>query len=115
MKPNYIIFEETKNGVLSEMIFLSQINKSIIEFLDKRKIERVYEKTKINEKSELEVDEAIYFAPQRFFLHFLYTNFSESSDGYYTLTIYYKPNQLNELRIFIRQLFKQFNNETINN
>jgi len=115
MKPDYIKNEEIKVGVLSEMVFNFRINESIFNFLDEKKIERVYEKIGINEKNEIEINNLVYLTIQHFFFSFNVVRLPYDNDTFCNLTIYYKPNQLNELRIFIRQLFKQFNNETTNN
>ncbi len=114
MKPDYIKNEETKVGILSEMVFNFKINESIFNFLDEKKIERVYEKIGVNDRNEIEINHLVYLTIQHFFLFFKVVR-SPYDETFCDLTIYYKPNQLNELRIFIRQLFKQFNNETINN
>lgn len=114
MKPDYIRNEETKLGVFSEMVFNFKISEKIFNFLDGKKIERVYENVGINDRNEIEINNIIYLPIQNFFLFFNVVRL-HNEDTFCNLTIYYKPNQLNELRIFIRQLFKQFNNETTNN
>jgi uncharacterized protein YdeI (YjbR/CyaY-like superfamily) len=101
--PRYIKSIEDKNGILSIMT-LNSIQDKVIEFLDK-KITRVWERGVFNTSNQIIWEEVIYKTNQGFFIYV-----KKNDDNIITLTIYYKSEQLNELKIFINQTNKQLRN-----
>jgi hypothetical protein len=101
--PRYIKSIEDKNGILSIMT-LNSIQDKVIEFLDK-KITRVWERGVFNISNQIIWEEVIYKTNQGFFIYV-----KKNDDNIITLTIYYKSEQLNELKIFINQTNKQLRN-----
>jgi uncharacterized protein YdeI (YjbR/CyaY-like superfamily) len=101
--PRYIKIFEDKNGILSIMT-LNSIQDKVIEFLDK-KITRVWERGMFNTSNQIIWEEVIYKTNQGFFIYV-----KKNDDNIITLTIYYKSEQLNELKIFINQTNKQLRN-----
>jgi uncharacterized protein YdeI (YjbR/CyaY-like superfamily) len=101
--PRYIKSIEDKNGILSIMT-LNSIQDKVIEFLDK-KITRVWERGVFNTSNQIIWEEVIYKTNQGFFMYV-----KKNDDNIITLTIYYKSEQLNELKIFINQTNKQLRN-----
>lgn len=111
MRHIYIEDLEKKDGVLSKMEF-HPFNSDVSKFLDEKNIQRVYENSKILITGDAKWVEIIYKTHQPFYLHL--KNFSENEPNW-ILDIYYKPEQLNELLVFIRQVLKQLRDATINN
>jgi hypothetical protein len=110
-KPLFIEKLEDSEGIFSIMnfhIFRSEIYK----LFDEKKIPKVFEKSYIHLDGDAQWGELIYKTPQSFYLHII--NDREDKTSWY-LTIYYKPENLNELIIFIRQVLKQLRDDTINN
>jgi len=106
-KPKFIKKIEKNDGVFSSMI----IGRQPIEFKDfiGKKLEISYEETYLDGKSEVRWKEIIYKTAQSFYIYL-----SFNGDGW-TIMIYYKPNQFNELKLFLIQLLKQFKNAATNN
>ncbi len=81
------------------------------KFLDGRALTTVFTDGWMDfETGELETRSQIYLTKQSFYLYL----FKDSVDKK-TLVIYYKEEQLNELKLFIRQLLKTYKNGTVNN
>lgn len=106
-KPDYIRDFEAKNGILSFLEVLVNAS-TFVNFLREKKLKIVNEKIKMNHEDKLMNLETIFETKQNFLIHYN----SELSD---CLGIYYKPEQHNELIIFIKQLKKQFKDGTIDN
>jgi hypothetical protein len=106
--PKYIEKFEEKNGVLSIMK-IDSIKEGVIEFLDKKTI-RVWENGSFDVSAKIFWEEVIYKTNQGFFMYVKKTSIDN-----FNLTIYYKSEQLNELKIFINQTNKQLRNGTIDN
>jgi hypothetical protein len=106
--PKYIEKIEDKDGVLSIMK-IDSIKDGVIEFLDK-KTTRVWENGSVDILGKIMWEEVIYKTNQGFFMCV-----KKIDEDNITLTIYYKSEQLNELKIFINQTNKQLRNGTIDN
>jgi hypothetical protein len=102
-KPKYIKELEKTVGVFSVMdfhVFRTQIS----DYFDEKKIEKVFEKSEILMDGSAKWIEMVYKTVQPFYLYV--RNESDDLPEWY-ITIYYKPEQLNELIVFIRQVLKQ--------
>jgi hypothetical protein len=106
--PKYIEKFEEKNGVLSIMK-IDQVKIGVIEFLDKKTL-RVWENGSLVVSGKIVWEEVIYKTNQAFFMYV-----RKSTVDNFILTIYYKSEQLNELKIFINQINKQLRNGAIDN
>lgn len=84
----------------------------VFRFFDDKKIPKVFERSYIHLDGSAEWMELIYKTQQSFYL---YLRNESVSDTNWDLTIYYKPENLNELIIFIRQVLKQLRDDTVNN
>ena len=107
-KPEYI--EKLEDGKLFSSVELN-VPEEFQSFLDGRSLTTVhtdswidYETAKFNTRSK------IYSTKQPFYLY-LFKNDIQGK----TLVIYYKEEQINELKLFIAQLLKTFKNGTTNN
>lgn len=110
MKPEYIYEVEKTEGVLSVMNF-HVFRTEVYRFFEEKKITKVYERSHVNLDGNAVWDEIIY-KTEPFFLHI--ENKSQDIPEWY-ITIYYKPEKLNEVIIFIRQSLKQLRYGTTNN
>lgn len=104
--PKYIEKVEDKNGTLSIMR-MDLVKDGVIDFLDK-KISRVWENGLFDSSGKIIWEEVIYKTNQGFFMYV-----KKNFEGNFNLTIYYKSEQLNELKIFINQTNKQLRNGAI--
>jgi hypothetical protein len=109
--PKLINALEKVGGVFSETNY-GLCNGNLAEYLNGKKLERVFEKGDLNQRGKLSFDEIIYKSRQDFYL---YIKLVPGIDEVWSLTIYYKPEQQNELVLFITQLLKPFINATNNN
>lgn len=106
-KPEYILSIEKKDDLIFSIMDI-EIPENFDNFIKERKMLLVFSESSSDiETSEITYQNKIYQTQQQFFLYLSLT------DG--MMSIYYKEQQLNELTLFIRQLFKQFKNATINN
>lgn len=81
------------------------------KFLDGRALTTVFSDSWMEfEIGEVKTRSKIYLTKQSFYLYLLKADVNNK-----TLVIYYKEEQLNELKIFIKQLLKTYKNGTINN
>lgn len=108
MKPDYIQKLESIQGVFSELS-LKSISSNLIKFLDEKKLKRVYENSILVEKDHIEWHDIIYMTSHPFYL---YVNVETTN--VHKMTVYYQPEQFNELIIFIRIMLKQFENARTN-
>lgn len=109
--PKYIESLEETEGVFSIMKF-HHFKTDIFKFFDDKKIPKVFERSYIHLDGSAEWMELIYKTQQSFYL---YLNNKSEVETNWELIIYYKPENLNELIIFIRQVLKQLRDDTINN
>lgn len=110
-KPEYISKLEI-GGTVFSIMNLDIFDGNLHKFLEDKKLTRVFEKSKMMLNGDLIWNEIIYKTKQPFYLHILNETITENR---WELQIYYKPEQLNELIIFIRQVIKQFRDATTNN
>lgn len=106
-KPRFILELEKNKNVFSSLNVGLQPT-GFKDFIGK-KLEIVYEETHLNDNFEIGWDNIIYKTAQPFYI---YLSFNENG---WNIVIYYKPNQFNELKLFLIQLLKQFKNATNNN
>ncbi len=108
-KPKYIKKLEKNGEVLSIMNFHT-FNDEMYKLFEEKKIPRVFEKSIIRQDGKAIWDQMIYKTNQNFYLHVINT---QETDKWW-LCIYYRPEQFNELIIFIRSVLKQLRDATIN-
>ena len=107
-KPNYIEKIEESDGIMS-LMEIHSIREDIVDFFDK-KLTRVWERGFSDKNNKIFWEDVIYKTNQKFFIHVS----TPILMGAPSMTIYYKSEQLNELKIFINQLNKQIRNGTTN-
>ena len=112
-KPEYIQKLESKDDIFSVML-CHELKGDFLKFLSEKKLDRVYEKSSINESGILRFEEVIFKSQQNFYLS-LEIRVIPQTDTISKLTIYYKVEQYNELYLFLSQLLKQYKNATTNN
>ena len=112
-KPEYIQKLESKDDIFSVML-CHELKGDFLKFLSEKKLDRVYEKSSINESGILRFEEVIFKSQQNFYLS-LEIRVIPQTDTISKLTIYYKVEQYNELYLFLSQLLKQYRNATTNN
>jgi hypothetical protein len=107
-KPEYIIgIEDGKPFSTLEL----EVPEDFPKFLDGRAFTTVFTDSWMEfETGEFKTRSKIYLTKQAFYLYLL-----KGSIDSKTLVIYYKEEQLNELKLFIKQLLKTYKNGTINN
>lgn len=110
-KHEFITTLENTEGVFSIMDF-HLFDGDLFKFLEDKKMSRVFEKSKVMLEGDVIWVEVLYKTKQSFYLHLENKTIGSPRWG---LRIYYKPEQLNELVIFIKQVLKQFRDATINN
>lgn len=99
-----------KNGDFMSVMTFHHFRTDIFKYFDEKKLERVYEKSHIHLDGDAIWSELIYKTNQSFYL-FL-ENKSDDSP-IWNLTIFYKPNQFDELVFFIRQVLRQLRDESL--
>jgi hypothetical protein len=109
-KPEYIKNLESKENFFSVMN-CHQLKGEFLNFLNDKKLTRVYEKSLMNEGGFLKFEEVIFKSQQNFYL-FVEIREIPQSDTISKLTIYYKVEQYTELFMFLSQLLKQYKNAT---
>ena len=106
--PKHILAIEEQLGINLSTMFVS-MPQEFDEFIKDKKMTFVYSESNANlDDGKISFKSKTYKTQQQFYLYLL---FNDDNIG---LTIYFKQDQLNELTIFIRQLFKQFKNATTN-
>ena len=108
-KNSYIIRLEQTEGVFSVMKF-HKFQNNLIKFLDDKKMQRVYEVGNVPANGKASWEQVIFETKQKFYLDVNYFK----TDEEYGLTIYYKPEQFQELIYFTTQLLKPFKDATNN-
>jgi len=105
--PHYI--KNVEKHVLSTLN-LSFLRNGVEEFLDGKTFTIVWSEGDIDvQTGKIKFSKKIYETKQGFYLYLLLNQEIPS------MVVYYKQEQINELKIFISQLLKQFNNDkTIN-
>ena len=109
MKPDYIKYLEQNDGIYSELDFPT-LEYDLVGYLDQKKLKRVYESAGLGEKDKIIWYDIIFITTHPFYLYV-----KPIANNTSTLTIYYKPEQLNELIVFIRIMLKQIDNAANNN
>jgi len=107
-KPEYIVKKENESEIFSVVKFEYFDGKSS-DFFKNKKFKIVYLESMTDNVSILKHQKIIYETEQKFYL---YVENGDSQDVWF-LTIYYQPEQLNELRFFINQLNKQYEKNKI--
>lgn len=102
-KPKYIEKLEEQTEIFSIVKFNYFDGKSS-DFFKNKKFKIVYLESIPDEASILKHKKIIYETEQKFYLC---VENGDSSDVWF-LTIYYQPDQLNELKFFVSQLNKQY-------
>lgn len=109
--PSYIEKLSETEGVFSVVTF-HDFNVDIFKNLQEKKFERVYERSHIYIDGNARWVEIVYKTKQSFYL-FLENNSTDKP--HWNLTIFYKPNQFEELVFFIGQVLKQIRDQSIDN
>lgn len=113
-KPEYIL--KLENEFYSSII-CNQMNGDLLKFLGKRKLTKVYEFSQLNKEDVIQTEQVVFKSQQGFYLFVeddRYWNEENNLKLRFKLTIYYKIDQENELKLFLPQLLKQFKNDTTN-
>lgn len=106
-KPEYIIGIEDGNPFSTLEL---EVPDDFPKFLDSRAFTTVYSDSWMEFKTgEIKVKNKIYLTKQSFYLYLFKSAMDDKS-----LVIYYREEQLNELKLFIGQLLKTYKNGTIN-
>lgn len=105
-KPDYIQLLEKKDGKIFSSMTV-QITEGLDSFLKDKKLVLRYSESFFSTDTDIRYNNKIYQTQQGFFL---YLSLVDN-----VMVIYYSEEQLNELTLFIRQLFKQLKNATNNN
>jgi len=108
-KPEYIKKIEENEGIFSEMDF-HRYTSNLIKYLDDKKLTRVYERGLVSSSGKASWAEVIFQSKQKFYL--LVECIQVNKEDEYSLTIYYKPEQFQELLFFTTQLLKPFKDGT---
>ena len=103
MKPNYLQTIE-QGFVFSQIEFIEPLK--IYDFWKTKKVSKVYENSFVSNDS-IFIKEVLYKTAQDFYIHL-----QNKSHDEFLMTIYYKIEQENELKLFIKNLFKQIQNAT---
>ena len=106
-KPEFISKLETENGIFSQLNF--QTLEKVYNFWETKKVSKVYQVSDATEKG-MSPKEVIYKSAQEFFISIY--NLQEDE---WMMTIYYKVEQENELKLFTKNLIKQIKDATTNN
>jgi hypothetical protein len=107
-KPEYIQRVEEGNPLST---FELNVPDDFPKFLDGRAFTTVFSDTWMEfDTGEIKVRSKIYLTKQSFYLYLFKSDIDNKS-----LVIYYKEEQLNELKLFIGQLLKTYKNGTVNN
>jgi type IV secretory pathway VirB9-like protein len=109
--PKYIDKLSETEGIFSVVTF-HDFRTDVFKFLQEKKFERVYEKSHIHIDGNAKWGEIIYKTKQPFYL-FLENNSDDTV--IWNLTIFYKPEQFNELVFFIGQVLRQLRDESLDN
>lgn len=111
-KPNFISQLENNEGVFSLLDF-HKYPDNLIKYLDEKKLKRVYERGVVSNRGKAKWEEVIFETAQKFY--FQVNTIDVNGEDEYGLTIYYKPEQFNELIFLTTQLLKPFKDGTANN
>ena len=103
MKLEVIKKIEENEGVLSSMM-MGTFDKDLEKYFKDKKVEIIYSEI-INKGGVLKWWEVIYETAQKFYIHISH---NKSDVDKWSMNIYYKSEQLNELIIYTNQLLKQF-------
>lgn len=111
-KHEFILDLESKEGVFSLLKF-HRYTDNLIKYLDENKMSRVFESGVVSNKGKAKWNEVIFKTAQSFYLHVRTVDVNGEDE--YELTIYYKPQQLNELLLVTTKLLKPFKDAADNN
>jgi hypothetical protein len=104
-KPEYILLREKKDGVVFSSMTV-EVPKEFDRFIKDKNFTLRCSESSYSPETDILYKNKVYQTKQGFFL---YLSLTEE-----TMVIYYGEDQLNELTLFIRQLFKQLKNATNN-
>ena len=105
IKPEYILLREKKDGVVFSSMTV-EVPEDFDRFMKDRNFVLRCSESSYSPETDIEYKNKVYQTKQGFFL---YLSLTEGM-----MVIYYGEDQLNELTLFIRQLFKQLKNATNN-
>ena len=108
LKPEYIVKLESNGDIFSEILFPD--TKGLHGFFKSKKIVKIYEKSIILLDGNLHPKNILYKTSQGFFI-----NLNDLENDNWSMTIYYKSEQENEMLLFSKNLLKQLKNATTNN
>lgn len=106
-KPEIILSLESDGSFYSELIFAPL--KELYDFWKTKKVIKVWEKSFVNE-GVVKPKELLLKSAQEFYIYL----HSEKNDDW-LMTIYYKIEQENELKLFTKNFLKQIKNATTDN
>ena len=110
IKPEYISKLELEGDFFS-IVFCNEIDGDLLKFLNKRKLTKVFELSFLNKEDKIQTEQVIFKSQQGFYLYIEDKREWDEENNLklrFKLTIYYKIEQENELRLFLPQLLKQF-------
>lgn len=110
-KPEYIKKLEDNEGIFSILDF-HRYSDNLIKYLDIKKLKRVYERGVVSNRGKAKWEEVIFETAQKFY--FQVNTINVNGEDEYGLTIYYKPEQFNELIFLTTQILKPFKDGTTN-
>ena len=107
-KPDYI--EKLEDGKLFSTVEIN-VPDDFQKYLESRSMTLVHSENFVNfDDGNFTTLTQIFSTKQPFYLYLLKGSFDDR-----TLVIYYKEEQINELKVFVKQLLKTYKNGTINN
>lgn len=108
-KPEIIRKLEERDEIFSIAKINGQIS-NFDKFIENRSLDLIYSEGSINyDLINITHDTKIYKSKQDFYLHLFIDDKGETC-----VNIYYKIKQLNELKLFITQLLKEYKKQQIN-
>jgi len=105
-KPNFISLIESQGNIFSELTFPNL--KKVYDFWKTKKVIKVFQSSDMSENTIIP-QEVIFKSAQGFYI------FIKNQDDDWSMTIYYKIEQENELKLFTKNLIKQIKDATDNN
>ncbi len=104
VKSEYISHLENQEGIFS-LFKLTNHKNEFYKLLKERKTEIVHEIYETDPNEKLINKETLFKTTQNFYIHVV-------NDDNYFMNIYYKPQQFNELMLFVGQMKKNIKNAT---
>lgn len=104
-KPSYISNLESEGMVFSVISF--QNYSKLYEYWNTKKVTKIYENSSICENGKINPDNVIFKSAQGFLIHL-----TNQGNEEWSMNIYYKIEQENELKLFSKNLLKQLKDAT---